>query len=108
MDQYPNYIESDDYIKYAEKFNTISMIFYILLGIAIWYFSHKKLKEFSDLLPNQNGIVSQATVHTTTEVKENISSISDKLIELKKLLDNGVITKEEFTKLKSEVISKYK
>lgn len=95
------------YIDFDQAMNTFSMIFYLILGITIWYFSHKKLATFSLLLPYQHTPVYQKTsLPRANDV--NKSSMSDRLIELKKILDEGIITEEEFAKLKKEIISEYK
>ncbi len=75
------------------------------MGVAIWYFSHKKLSNFSLNLPYKNAVLKTKST-STNHPTENKSSISDKLIELKKLLDQGVIKNEEFAKLKNDILSK--
>jgi hypothetical protein len=42
----------------------------------------------------------------TVQVTNQVFSVSDELIKLKKLLDEGVLTKEEFDTLKIKILEK--
>lgn len=48
---------------------------------------------------------SQNFSNNNSHYNEKETSISDKIIELKKLYDQGVITKDEFNRLKSEILN---
>lgn len=74
----------------------------IIIGLILFHTTKP------DSLPasNNNSHIIENENKSKSDV--GISSMSDKLIELKKLLDQSVITEEEFTKLKNEVIGKNK
>lgn len=95
------------FLPYNESLNNFLLIFYILLGIMVWYCSGKSLKYLSLLLPTNDNHCSN-TIKTQEKRKDCNISISDKLIEIKSLFDNGILTEEEFNKLKREIIDKSK
>ena len=43
--------------------------------------------------------------NTTFNSQNNDDNLVDKILELKKLLDEGIITNEEFTKMKKRILN---
>ena len=43
--------------------------------------------------------------NTTFNNQDNDDNLVDKILELKKLLDEGIITNEEFTKMKKRILN---
>ena len=99
-------ILGDYSIFYPPVFTNTSMdlLFSLILGGIVWSFANKKLNALSDILPSDVESIDLTENVDAKNSTPNIS-LSDQLIEIKGLLDGGVISEEEFQILKQNIIN---
>lgn len=96
---------------------TGSLFIFLLIVGAIFYFTNKKIESFKRILMGENpaevptysfaGMSSQAK-STPNHQQSKPESAKDKLYKLKELLDQGIITQEEFNSMKKEILEDWK
>lgn len=98
----------------GESFTGVMFIGLIIVGL-IWYFTNKKIESLKRLLLgyNPDSIPSYSMMGITnnpiSEPSQNLQkkeSGKEKLYKLKELLDQGILTQEEFDSMKKDVLKK--
>lgn len=78
------------------------IIFWTIIDILIYYFAKRRIK----LIPTEINEINEAQLNLSSPDTKNDNSGFEKLYDLKKLLDDGIISQNEFTQMKTEILSK--
>lgn len=91
----------------------IEIVFSVVAFGLIWYFSNQKIESFRKLIIGEDNeidkdfvVENNSSLQNGTSISDNKSSSKDKLYQIKELLDQGILTHEEFEDMKKDILNK--